>query len=444
MANKLLLTSTVLAFATSVAYADAPMVKVGGTVDARLVTTDQTNVYERIADNGSVKNADNSHHNDRTKMVTEASVTVEAMAKADSGIEYGAEVEFDIDPTVGATTFEAEEDNDTTNTYHDGKSVRLHHANVYVKSGMGYVGLGGVKSAAHGLKVVAPSVATGGAVSGDWTDYTNMEVGYTYSDDTRTASSEKARYLTGDVLPSDASTSSKYSNKVAFYTPKMSGFQAGISYALNTTNYGGNTGASSKFSSSAYQPDGVRNDLTAAVTYEHQFSSDVLAQFSVATEFGDTKNFNATNTYKFRDIEAYELGATVSVDEFKLGATYASYGKSMNLKTVAGVTGQDEINARNNSKGYFWTVGATYVNGPVGLGANYYASKLQGNKVRAFGLAAEYALAEGLKTYIEADFFKLTPKASGVYQTTGDLGDASALATKNDGSVFLLGTKINF
>lgn len=469
MMKKILLTSTALVLATSVASADAPMVKVGGTVDARIASVDQKDLYKNINDAGTALDIGDTHHTESTKMSTEASVTVEAMGKADNGIEYGSEIKFDIDTSVGATTYKDAEENDVTNEYHDGKSVRLHHANVYVKSGMGHVALGGTKSAAHSLKVVAPSIATGGAVNGDWTDYVNMEVGHVVSEAANPAFDitdnvgaavgdiydstlfERAVYLTGDALPGDANTASKYSNKVAFYTPKISGFQAGISYGLDTNNYGGHTGFASKYSTDATHPTGVRNNVSVAATYEHQMN-DMLAQFSVAGEFGDTKNEKGA-TVKFRDVKAFEVGASVCADEFKLGGTYGSWGKSLNLRDLAVAAPTTDvavqINERNNSKGYFWTLGATYVNGPVSLGANYYASKLQGNKVRTFGLAAEYALAEGLTTYVEANFFKLTPKASGVYQTAAPsaintpLEDAT-LATKNDGSVFLLGTKVNF
>lgn len=452
--KKILLTSTALVLATSVASADAPMVKVGGTVDARIASVDQKDLYKNISDDGTSLTGYDSHHTESTKMSTEASVTVEAMGKADNGIEYGSEIKFDIDTSVGATSYKDAEENDVTNTYHDGKSVRLHHANVYVKSGMGHVALGGTKSAAHSLKVVAPSIATGGAVDGDWTNYVNMEVGRVIHEgneglDITAAGTaddyEAARYLTGDVLPTDANTASKYSNKIAFYTPKMSGFQAGVSYGLDTNNYGGHTAFASKYSSDPTHPAGVRNNVSVAASYEHQMN-DMLAQFSVAGEFGDTKNTQGATT-KFRDVKAFEVGASVCADEFKLGGTYGSWGKSLNHKDVTANanTAGIEINERNNSKGYFWTLGATYVNGPVSLGANYYASKLQGNKVRTFGLAAEYALAEGLTTYAEANFFKLTPKATGVYQVAGTaVPNAAALAAKNDGSVFLLGTKVNF
>ena len=78
----------------------------------------------------------------------------------------------------------------------------------------------------------------------------------------------------------------------------------------------------------------------------------------------------------------------------------------------------------------YWTLGAAYESGPFGLSVTYLDSERADNELQNLVIGADYALAPGLTPYAEVSFFDADVSGT----TVGD----------NEGSVFLLGTTLNF
>ncbi|MEO0348228.1 MAG: porin, partial [Pseudomonadota bacterium] len=442
--TKFLKSTTALALAASFvagsAIDDAPKVVVHGDVTAAYAVVKQDKLYRNIDDEGANLDAKTSHHAQTSKMYTDAKLGVSASGDSDSGLKYKAEVKFDLWHNVDSITdFDKEQEGQDTNSGYQGSSVRLHHASVMLDTGMGRVDLGGVKSAAKALKVTAPS-----AKHADVFKFVYYDTGYTYADvDGQLAGTvaEPMRYLLSSELPGDQFELQAYSNKVAFFTPVFNGLQAGLSFTPNTNNHGSLAGFSSKYNSSVNQVVGLNNAVSAVVKYEHMLADDTMLMASLSGVSAQGKKAVTTDeTNTFKKANAYELGLAAKMDEFTLGATYGNWGKSLNLKQLAVETGNNPaINSRNKSNTRYYTVGAMYQNGPVAVSADFFASKMQGNKARAYTLAGEYSLAEGLALFADLSMFKLTPKtgtdASFQLKSGDNVDAASGVAQKNDGTV---------
>jgi hypothetical protein len=84
----------------------------------------------------------------------------------------------------------------------------------------------------------------------------------------------------------------EYSRKVSYYSPKMSGFQFGVSYVPDTSNNGGSP---IKYDAAdtlhldkvvnGYAFD-IKDGVALALTQEHKFSDKASAKISLLTEFG--------------------------------------------------------------------------------------------------------------------------------------------------------------
>ena len=76
----------------------------------------------------------------------------------------------------------------------------------------------------------------------------------------------------------------------------------------------------------------------------------------------------------------------------------------------------------------FWTLGASYEQGPAGISITYMDSEFANNDFNNLVVGADYQLAPGMVPYIEVNFFDLDPSGS----------------ASNDGTVLLVGTELTF
>ncbi len=286
---------------------------------------------------------------------SESEIVVNAHATADSGLEYGASVQLDTSTS------------DTTNA---GETT------VYLAGSFGRVELGDQHGASE-LVVFAPTVGIG-QINGSYDDYIPATA-------RATALNDRGDH-TFTALDTGTST------KITYYTPKFSGFQAGVSYAPET-----DTGENVVF----VDDSTVNDNVEIGLGYDGEFNN-------VMVKVGGTYVMGSA-TAGNEDLSAWTLGAQVGYNGFRFGGGYTDNGDS---NSAAGAS-DDDITS--------WNVGATYENGPWGVGVSYLdvdfddnnsagslgavGSAGTGGDYTAWVLGGTYTVAPGLSVGADLAFF---------------------------------------
>jgi len=245
-----------------------------------------------------------------------------------------------------------------------------------------------------------------------------------------------------------AGVSSLPTEKIAYYTPRMGGFQVGVSYApepknanANGTrdsdqdanvgaemvdlglNYTGKFGETSFGVFTSYftsQTEGGKPTAAVAAT-ERSTSTTLedenglkiinLAQAEVAAVAGATAA---------ADVDGHSVGAQVSSNGVRVGGRYTK------LSDIGGA-GLDRVN---------WRLGADYSSGAWGVGATYQVAEQDvttstEDSSTYLSIGASYNLGPGVQMY------------GGVLFVSYD-DDASAAANEGENSFGVLGTKLSF
>lgn len=364
MKKVLLATTALIAASAFAAPAQAELeVSVGGFVAFQAA----------MFDNDEANNSDRDFQ-------SEAQILIRADATADNGLQYGAKVLLDA-----STSDDANADK----------------VGIYLAGSWGRVELGDDAGASE-LVVFAPTVGLG-QINGSYDDYVPV------------ASQAHALNDRGDHNFTALDTGD--STKITYYTPKFSGFQAGVSYVAQS-DAGGET-----VSLIDVSPNDV---FEVGLGYDGEFSG-VQVKVGGTYVFGDA----ATGV---EDLNAWTLGAQIGYNGFRFGGGYTDNGDSL---TVAGTPDADTSS---------WNVGATYENGPWGVGISYLdvdfddnASAVTSGAIGALGtggdytawaLGGTYTVAPGLTVGADLAFF--------------DRDGSSAAAANQDGYVFVTEVKAAF
>ncbi len=197
-------------------------------------------------------------------------------------------------------------------------------------------------------------------------------------------------------------------NKISYYTPRFSGFQAGVSYTPDTGNTG-TAGAVSLNNNGDFE-----NVFSGGLGFQGDVADGVGLSASLVGEFGDAE-VAATN-----DLSAYSAGLALDFAGFSVAGNWADLGDS-GLGAGFG-----------DSK--YWTLGAAYENGPYGVSVTYLNGEVgqaagANNEGTNLVVGADYQMAPGLTPYVEVSFFEF---------------ETAAGATVNEGNVVLLGAQVSF
>lgn len=315
-------------------------------------------------------------------------ITVKVDGKTAGGLGYGAEIDLEADTTDDANS----------------QGTNAARTFTYLEGGWGRVEMGDVNSAAGNMRVDASSLAAAtGGINGAWTYFVN-------------GSADTDGYITTSKLVVEHGSVTSFgdeatynSTKISYYTPKWSGFQAGISYtpALNR----GQT--VDRVENNAGD---IENIWDLGVGYEGTFGAVKLAA-AATYEHGDAE------TSSTEDTRAWNIGALLGYQGFSFAASYGDWSDS----DRASGAGQDDSD--------YWTAGLGYTTGPIGLSATYLTSDREvsagnENEFDNIVLGAEYKLAAGLTPYAEVSFY--------------DFDDGDNTGEENEGTTFILGTQVAF
>jgi hypothetical protein len=171
------------------------------------------------------------------------------------------------------------------------------------------------------------------------------------------------------------------------------------------------------------------NFVEVGANYDTEFDNVGFALGGSYVYAGSKGDFNGQDV---EDLNAYQVGTSVNFMGFTVGGGYVFQGESGQL-----------ANSTNSQDSTGYNFGIQYETGPFIVGANGLISESAGygskdNESEVYSLGATYILAPGLSTFVEGSFVS----------TEGSFYSSTAANNTqnfdNDGSVFLLGTKVEF
>lgn len=251
--KRVLLSTAVLAVMSSPAFAFD--VSVGGYYNSMAYSVD--------SDNTNVDYKDLSFQED-------AEIIFSGKTKSDTGVEYGFQVQLEASSQPAG-----------------GDQVDEHY--IYVKGGFGKVIVGAENSAAYLMQVSAPSFL-------GWKTYDNN-----FETWSEVAKYEKPLH---DNYSADA-------NKITYLTPKVNGFQIGLSFTPSGENSGG-AGAGGGNMLLTENASKHQDIMSYGISYSGEFSG-VEVETSYTYEEGEKGG---------KDESEYAVGLQLGFGDFSIGGHY--------------------------------------------------------------------------------------------------------------------------
>lgn len=271
----------------------------------------------------SVASADSNDNLTRTNMAQDAEIHFKANTMLDSGLEIGLQVELEA---------------------MDVPNDPIDESYVYFQGGFGKVIIGAENGASYLGMVGSPNFVPG------ITQYDNNLGEATIERNLSIVGGTGLALTIDDVnystVPENISSDEM---KFIYFTPRISGFRGGISYAPNNAD---KAGGSHNVSSSAEQDDIMSYHLD----YSGDFGEDMTLAASIGYETGDNAAGLTALPSDADDPETTSYGLKFGIGMFEFGGTYSD---SQNFR---GIRGQD-IDTYN--------VSATYRMGATKLGIGY-------------------------------------------------------------------------
>ena len=216
--------------------------------------------------------------------------------------------------------------------------------------------------------------------------------------------------------------------KVTYFTPRLWGFQLGVSYTPDNCEEAVGAGGAGPFgcagSYSGFQLDtnaGQQAEIfEGAINFVEKFGELDVALYAAYIK-GNLEAV-AVPAGTFKDQEQYGFGAQFGYAGFVLGGSYKHDNR--------GLAG-DDFDRRE------WGVGLTYTFGSWTVGAQYYDGEVEvgaalgKDTIQAVELGGAYDLSPGIVLTGGVQFWNVD-------------SDTSGLAARNDATIFIIGTHISF
>jgi len=325
-------------------------------------------------------------------------------------------------------------------------------SHLFLESDYGRTEIGAPHDASAKMRVMADDTAAASGAGGGWSDYAKLDGENVKHGDMDPGFVGSADYFFDTSFKTKAgqiNDGTEPARKISYYTPKVSGFQAGISYIPDSSNVGGRgisieDGAKSGITKVALPGpkdqhfmevnQNVKDAFAAGATYEYNISDGVDVKIGVTGEYGKSarklKETNTTNTpetteYKLSNLKTYNIGAALTFGNFSYAASYGSLGKSLTAKEYH-KTGRDTN---------YYNGAIAYGQGPIKASVSYFKSKRFKNTVDVVAIGTEYKMLPGLLPYAEIAYFQA--KGKPVFYP-------EAQKKKIKGTVAIVGARLKF
>jgi len=336
-------------------------------------------------------------------------------------------------------------------------STGYNGSHIFIETSYGKVELGSPYDAGNKLRITGGQVVAG---TGGWWRYANLTSQYMQYNKLRPDFDNSPSFYIESFSNNfdEFNVKAEAARKISFYTPKMKGFQAGISYTPDTANTGGNKNINNVAFDNTVTGitkvnTGIKrhivenselitinqnlvDSVSGGLTYEHALGEDADLKLSVTGEYGKparlavrskiiNKKYTILDTYKLSNLKAYNLGAVFTYGNFSCGASYGNLGKSLTTPEYH----------KNGRDAYYYNGAVAYGQGPIKTSLGYFKSSRYKNTLDTITLATEYKIMPGLLPYAEVSHFQA--KGKPVYYP-------EAPNKKTSGTVGLIGTKLKF
>ena len=260
------------------------------------------------------------------------------------------------------------------------------------------------------------------------------QMGYTSPDPAPASGVNSANYFANppasNIAGALGSTPTTYQNwdaqntKISYFTPRMSGFQFGISYTPNSCQTGpSDEDVCPSFGQASADNEGAQSEVYAfGANYTNTFGgvdTSFSATYMTATlddtpvvVFGKTADGE-------KDRESYSFGANLGYKEWTLGGSYLHDNKGL-------VSNETDA----------WDLGLKYTVGAFSVGVQHIESTTaldsREDNATATMIGAGYAVGPGVNLGV------------GVQDWSWDSTEGTGLDYKTDAKMILIGTVLNF
>lgn len=384
--KKLLLCTTTIVGVSMVATAAMakPEVRVGGFFDFQVGMSTQDR--QGFAPSPGIVPATNPERG--YGFVTDNEIHIRVSDKLDNGLAWAIKIELEANTDTGTNSTDTTTDATTAD-----------EAALTLTNSWGQIMVGDDDGPADTMRVNgarAVAAAGSGGDGGDWRRWVNWT----------TASN---RFYSNPAEDFGRDTSD--APKIAYYTPRIAGFQVGASFSPDRNDAGRFRDPDNNGSEQSFWELGAN--------YTQKFDQ-VSVSVAATAGLADNENSNV------RDTRAWSVGAMVGYAGFKLASGYGSDGDSRRAKTAS------------NTDLTGWDVGLGYTLGAWDLGLSYFRSEV-GNENRTgnhtldvAALGATYNMGTGLAVYAEGVWFSTDSAAN------------NATSFDNEGLALITGIGVSF
>jgi predicted porin len=326
-------------------------------------------------------------------------ITINASDTTDSGMKWAFKVDLNADADGGPAASNGLKDG-TARDASDRVTLDLSDTWGLVSVGADY---GVFRTMAFGSKSATKTAGTGG-VDGNWSRW--------YNRTTITGS----RFESSTTLR-DSTTSSR----VSYVTPRVAGFQAGVSYAMDRQTIGRFRAPEANGTGAGFANNLEQNMWSGGLNYVAKVDEFDIGLSATAEE---TSNSND----QLQNTQAWTSGLTVGYGSWKVGAAYASNPKAA-----------DNASTSTNTAYKQYDVGVGYTVGPLALALSYMhqahgiANKAGSASNDVFAFGTTYDFGGGLSIYSELFHAKTTSNVPGANS-----------ASNNEGTGLISGVRVKF
>jgi hypothetical protein len=435
-----------------------PEVYVGGMMNFNYLMTDQAAAYSQDYLPIDFNNSSNENGlNEDILYAHDAYLDVFALGKEDNGFLYGGKLTLQLNSNRQHNyTYDT---SGVKNTSDSSPVVGVRRSFIFFeKKTFGRFEFGDTEGPSKKMKFDAGYKFGGtGGISGDWWRYINVPDFYlTYSNDTSATDASDVQSSSGSgnkgfIIRPDLPLAHGYTpeygaykiddtltlSRVSYYSPRISNFQFGISYAPDSGQRG------SSYYGEGFSDDGdVIDVIDWGLNYVQQFSNDFGIAFSYTGEMGYAQDTTTilTNAFIQKDLMAHSLGFYAFKGNFNISASYGSWGDSL-MFVKDDLTSADS-NYRDAEANYM-TFGLGYQFGAYKLSFANMTSTYRQQEFSLSSVAFDYRMTKDLNLYAEVNSYEFDVFSDDEDTDYTD-GITKAQSIDNSGSVLMLGIKVTF
>lgn len=337
---------------------------------------------------------------------TDAIVAISLANTADNGLKYGGKLSLQTTTKVSG-------------------ALGYTGSHIFLESDYGKVELGSPYDAGSKMRISGDDPAA--TPKGGWNSYAKLgKTPMQYDGAVPEFSTGADYYLDSTFKGKDNQLNDKTeaARKVSYFTPKIKGFQFGVSYIPDSANTGIASFTSSSSGKSVANLAGanhtleikqaVKNAFSAGVSYEGSITDGVDIKLAATGEYGKSEGKvveyrdkgKSTEIKlgedKLTDLKTYNLGATLAYGNFSYGISYGNLMKSLTSKKY-------NLTGRNTD---YYSAAIAYGQGPIKTSVSYFRSNQYKNIVDSVSVGTEYKLAPGLMPYAEISYFQAKGRPS--------------------------------